>query len=189
MVGAKVQATDLGEHDPRRREERSSHQILIPAPEGGGPRAATSRAKTSTNDHAAAAARARRAMIGRGIRIGGVIRCLRLDLRHWGGHQRLGAHDVGRSRRWRAARSGGCDETSLAERGARSSTKWLHRSPTPEQFVADSPLEGAVTSELVSGIRRNASFWHFIPAYARARAATRTSPRQADLPPANSSPR
>jgi len=90
-----VQATDLGEHDPRRREERSSHQILIPAPEGGGPRAATSRAKTSTNDHAAAAARARRAMIGRGIRIGGVIRCLRLDLRHWGGHQRLGAHDVG----------------------------------------------------------------------------------------------
>ena len=90
-----MQATDLGEHDPRRREERSSHQILIPAPEGGGPRAATSRAKTSTNDHAAAAARARRAMIGRGIRIGGVIRCLRLDLRHWGGHQRLGAHDVG----------------------------------------------------------------------------------------------
>ena len=35
---------------------------------------------------------------------------------------------------------------------------------TSDWFVADSALEGAVTSELVSGIRRNASFWHFIPA-------------------------
>ena len=41
---------------------------------------------------------------------------------------------------------------------------------TSDWFVADSALEGAVTSELVSGIRRNASFWHFIPAYARVRA-------------------
>jgi hypothetical protein len=38
----------------------------------------------------------------------------------------------------------------------------LHRSPTPERFVPDSPLEGGVTSELVSGIRRRASIWHFI---------------------------
>jgi hypothetical protein len=38
------------------------------------------------------------------------------------------------------------------------------------QFVPDSPLEGGVTSELVSGIRRRASIWHFIPAPTRARA-------------------
>ena len=30
-------------------------------------------------------------MIGRGVRIGCVVRCWRIDLRHWGGHQVLGA--------------------------------------------------------------------------------------------------
>jgi len=34
-------------------------------------------------------------MIGRGVRIGGVVRCRRIDLRHWGGHQFPGARDVG----------------------------------------------------------------------------------------------
>ena len=38
------------------------------------------------------------------------------------------------------------------------------------EFTADSLLEGAVTSELVSEIRRKASSWHFIPPYARASA-------------------
>jgi len=34
-------------------------------------------------------------MIGRGVRIGGVARRRRIDLRHWGGHQLLGARNVG----------------------------------------------------------------------------------------------
>src|SRR6266850_8481477 len=47
---------------------------------------------------------------------------------------------------------------------------------------------GGVTSELVSGIRRRASIWHFIPAprasaRTRARAAARIPPLKADLPP------
>jgi len=33
-------------------------------------------------------------MIGRGVRIC-VVRCWRIDLRHWGGHQVLGARDIG----------------------------------------------------------------------------------------------
>ena len=51
--------------------------------------------KDLDNDHAAAAARARRAIIGRGVRIGCVMRCRRIDLRYWGGHQLPGARDVG----------------------------------------------------------------------------------------------
>ena len=47
------------------------------------------------NDHAAAAARARRAMIGRGVRIGCVVCWRRLDLRDWGADKLLGARDVG----------------------------------------------------------------------------------------------
>jgi len=34
-------------------------------------------------------------MIGRGVRIGCVVRYWRIDRRHWGGHQLLGARDVG----------------------------------------------------------------------------------------------
>jgi len=51
--------------------------------------------KDLDNGHAAAAARARRAIIGRGVRIGCVVRCRRIDLRYWGGHQFPGARDVG----------------------------------------------------------------------------------------------
>jgi len=51
--------------------------------------------KDLDNDHAAAAARARRVMIGCGVRIGGVVRCWLIDLRYWGGHQLPGARDVG----------------------------------------------------------------------------------------------
>ena len=50
--------------------------------------------KDLDNDHAAAAARAWRTMIGRGVRIC-VVRCWRIDLRHCGGHQVLGARDIG----------------------------------------------------------------------------------------------
>jgi hypothetical protein len=32
------------------------------------------------------------------------------------------------------------------------------------RFAIDSPVEGGVTSELVSGNQVQASFWHFIPA-------------------------
>jgi len=34
-------------------------------------------------------------MIGRGVRIGGVVHCRRIDRRHWSGHQLSGARDVG----------------------------------------------------------------------------------------------
>src|SRR5256885_12782913 len=51
--------------------------------------------KDCDNDQAAAATRARRAMIGGGVRIGGVVRCRRLDLRDWGADKLLGARDVG----------------------------------------------------------------------------------------------
>ena len=51
--------------------------------------------KDLDNDHAAAAARAWRAMIGRGGRIGCVVCCWWLDLRHWGADKLLGARDVG----------------------------------------------------------------------------------------------
>ena len=64
---------------------------------GAGGRAARCAAacKDLDNDHAAAAARAWRAMIGRGVRIGGVVYCQRLDLHHWSSHQRPSARDVG----------------------------------------------------------------------------------------------
>ena len=55
----------------------------------------TAARKDLDNDHAAAAARARRVMIGCGVRIGGVVRCWLIDLRYWGGHQLPGARDVG----------------------------------------------------------------------------------------------
>ena len=34
-------------------------------------------------------------MIGRGVWIGGVVQCRRMNLRHWSGHQLPGARDVG----------------------------------------------------------------------------------------------
>ena len=51
--------------------------------------------KDLDNNHAASAARAWWAMIGRGVRIGRVVCCQRLDLRHWGGHQLPGTRNVG----------------------------------------------------------------------------------------------
>jgi hypothetical protein len=46
------------------------------------PRCAAAR-KDLDNDHAAAAARAWRAMIGRGVRIGGVVHCRRINLQRY----------------------------------------------------------------------------------------------------------
>jgi hypothetical protein len=53
--------------------------------------------KDLDNDHSAAAARAWRAMIGGGVRIGCVVvvRHRWIDCRHWGVYQLLGARDVG----------------------------------------------------------------------------------------------
>ena len=64
---------------------------------GAGGRAARCAAacKDLDNDHAAAAARAWRAMIGRGAGIDDVIRGRRINLRYCGGHQLLGTRDVG----------------------------------------------------------------------------------------------
>src|SRR6516164_4781774 len=78
----------------RRREGGSSTQVLVPALEGGPLRCAAAR-KDLDNNHAAAAARAWRAMIGRGAWIGGVVHCRRFDLRRWSGHQLPGARNVG----------------------------------------------------------------------------------------------
>jgi hypothetical protein len=78
---------------------------------GSGGRTAwcTAAAKDLDNDHPAAAARARRAMIGRGVQIGGVVRCRRIN-RHRGGDQLSGVCKYWTyNRRWPAARSGGCD--------------------------------------------------------------------------------
>src|SRR5215469_17327025 len=68
-----------------------------PDPSGGRWRAARCAAarKDLDNNHAAAAARARRAMIDRGVRIGCVVCWRKLDLRGWGAHKLLGARDVG----------------------------------------------------------------------------------------------
>jgi hypothetical protein len=59
------------------------------AARSGGPR------KDFDNDHAAAAARARQAMIGRGVWTDCVVCCLRRVLRDWGANELLGARDVG----------------------------------------------------------------------------------------------
>ena len=64
---------------------------------GAGGRAARCAAacKDLDNDHAAAAARAWRAMIGRGVRIGCVARLRRIGGRQSGGDQLPGTRDVG----------------------------------------------------------------------------------------------
>ena len=64
-----------------------------PGPGGRAARCGAAR-KDLENDHAAAAARTRRAMIGNGVGIGCVVRCRRIDLRYWDGHQFPGARDV-----------------------------------------------------------------------------------------------
>src|SRR6516164_9544698 len=78
-----------------RRDDRDRH-CSSPA-RGGGRRAARCAAapKDLDNEHAAAAARARRAMIWYRVWIGGVVRRRRLDLWHWSGDQLPGAFDIG----------------------------------------------------------------------------------------------
>src|SRR5215475_3781143 len=75
-------------------EGRSSESGLDPSAGGRAARCGAA-GKDLDNDHAAAAARAWRTMIGRGVRIGGVVHCRRINLRHWSGHQLPGARDVG----------------------------------------------------------------------------------------------
>jgi hypothetical protein len=61
---------------------------LNPVPGTGGRTAwCAAAAKDLDNDHAAAAARARRPMIARAVQIGGVVRRRRLDLRTLGRHE------------------------------------------------------------------------------------------------------
>jgi hypothetical protein len=67
---------------------------LDPGAGGRGTARCAAGRKDVDNDHAAAAARAWRVMIGRGVWIGGVVHCRRINLRHWSGHQLLGARDV-----------------------------------------------------------------------------------------------
>jgi hypothetical protein len=64
---------------------------------GAGGRAAWCAAapKDLDNQHAAAAARARQAMIGGGVGIGAVVRRQRINRRHRGGDQLPGARNVG----------------------------------------------------------------------------------------------
>ena len=85
---------------PANRCWNGTTRIVIasnPDPGAGGRWAAgcTAARKDLDNDHAAAAARARRAMIGHGVGIDGVVRCRRrIDCRHWDGHQLVGAGNV-----------------------------------------------------------------------------------------------
>src|SRR5580704_60480 len=81
--------------DGARGREGSSSESGLDASAGGRAAGCGAAGKDLDNDHAAATARARWAMIGRGVPIGRVARCRRIDLRHWGGHQLLGARDVG----------------------------------------------------------------------------------------------
>ena len=176
-------------------QERTRIVIASHPDRGTGGRAARCGAarKDLDNAHAAAAARARRAMIGRGIRIGGVIRCLRLDLRHWGGHQRLGAHDVGLA-------AGAGEQPVVADAMKPLWQNVAQEARRSGSIEAQRPNSSLLTPRWrgqspANSSRESGGTPHFgilfplMRAYARARAATRTSPRQADLPPANSSPR
>src|SRR5215472_7727392 len=73
---------------------RSSESGLDPSAGGRAARRGAT-AKDLDNNHAAAAARAWRTMIGGGVRIGGVVHCRRINLRHWSSQQLPGARDVG----------------------------------------------------------------------------------------------
>src|SRR5262244_3879707 len=75
-------------------EGRSSESDLDPSAGGRAARCGAA-GKDLDNDHAAAAARAWRTMIGRGVRIGGVVHCRRTKLRHWSSHQLPGVRNVG----------------------------------------------------------------------------------------------
>src|SRR5215472_16905290 len=74
-------------------EGRSSESDLDPSAGGRAARCGAA-GKDLDNDHAAAAARAWRTMIGRGVRIGGVVHCRRINLRHWSSHQLPGVRNV-----------------------------------------------------------------------------------------------
>src|SRR5262245_45579026 len=75
-------------------EGRSSESGLDPSAGGRAARCGAA-GKDLDNDHAAAAARAWRTMIGGGVRIGGVVHCRRINLRHWSSQKLPGARDVG----------------------------------------------------------------------------------------------
>src|SRR6516162_1893099 len=78
--------------------EETIRTVMASNPDpGAGGRAARGAAarKDLDNDHPAATARARWAMIGRGAGIGDVMRGRRINLRYCGGHQLLGTRDVG----------------------------------------------------------------------------------------------
>src|SRR5215472_11973725 len=100
LIGAGTKRAWRRERDvPAKEYGTETARIIIalnPDPGAGG-RAARGAAarKDLDNDHMAAAARARRAMIGRGVWIGRVVRCQWLDGCHWVGHQLLGARNVG----------------------------------------------------------------------------------------------
>src|SRR6516162_4081538 len=68
---------------------------LDPGAGGRGTARCAAGRKDLDNDHAAAATGAWWVMIGRSVRIGGVVHCRRIDLWHWPGHQLLGACNVG----------------------------------------------------------------------------------------------
>src|SRR5215471_6544175 len=100
LTGAGTKRAWRRERDvPAKEYGTETARIIIalnPDPGAGG-RAARGAAarKDLDNDHMAAAARARRAMIGRGVWIGRVVRCQWLDSCHGAGHQLLGARNVG----------------------------------------------------------------------------------------------
>ena len=100
FAGAGMKRVRCRERDvPANGCRRERTRIVIgsrPDPGTGGRAARCGAArKDLDNDHASAAARTRRAMIGNGVGIDRVVRGRRLDLRYWGGHQFLGARDVG----------------------------------------------------------------------------------------------
>jgi len=88
--------------------------------------------KELDNDHAAATARAWRAMIDRGVRIGRILCHRLLGLRHWYGDQFLGADDVGLA-------AGAGEQPAVAERwnplGRTWSRKRLMNSSAPSVTV------------------------------------------------------
>src|SRR5499427_5201165 len=75
-------------------EGRSSESDLDPSAGGRAARCGAA-GKDLDNDHAAAAARAWRTMISRGVRIGDVVHCRWINLRHWSSHQLPGVRNVG----------------------------------------------------------------------------------------------